>query len=61
MKAGLRAYIKFGIAHPYHYRVSLMTPYEAEPECMQESEGGKAFGYLVAGVGRYFALRFRAG
>jgi len=52
MRAGLRAYINFGIAHPDYYRVSLMTPYDAEPECMQESEGGKAFNYLVHGVTR---------
>jgi AcrR family transcriptional regulator len=52
LKAGLRAYIDFGIAHPEHYRVSLMTPFAAEPECMGESEGLKAFGYLVGGVTR---------
>ncbi len=51
LKAGLRAYVDFGIKHPDHYRVSLMMPnahqtgkpFELEP-------GAKAFEILVNGV-----------
>ncbi len=54
LKAGLRAYIEFGIEHPDHYRVSLMMP-SKEPEDpkgrkFEESEGVEAFRCLTRSV-----------
>ena len=51
LKAGLRAYVDFGIGHPNHYRVTFMTPHEhIQEKELEESEGGKAFQCLVQGV-----------
>jgi len=54
LKAGLRAYIEFGIEHPDHYRVSLMMPCKEDdsPNArkFEESEGAEAFRCLTRSV-----------
>jgi AcrR family transcriptional regulator len=53
LRAGLRAYIDFGLEHPAHYTITFMTPNvrhcehaESKSDCM----GERAFGNLVKGV-----------
>jgi AcrR family transcriptional regulator len=51
LKAGLRAYVEFGLKHPDQYRVTLMMPYhECEGKEITDSEGWKTFQCLVRGV-----------
>ena len=52
LKAGLRAYVEFGLEHPDQYRVTLMTPHDVEchNQDIQESEGGRAFQHMVEAV-----------
>jgi AcrR family transcriptional regulator len=60
LKAGLRAYVDFGVQHPEHYRVALMTPHEEKDKPIEDSEGWTAFQSLIQGVGRCVeAGRFR--
>jgi AcrR family transcriptional regulator len=48
LKAGLKAYIEFGIEHPVHYRITLMMPAnEKKPHQFETSGGAKAFEYLI--------------
>jgi AcrR family transcriptional regulator len=59
LKKGLRIYVEFGLAHPNHYQLTFLSPYEdsrpEDPICMQ------AFEYLVEGVQACIAEgRFRA-
>jgi AcrR family transcriptional regulator len=54
LRAGLRAYVEFGLKHPKHYEVTFMLPLteelgESEHE-FAESLGQKAFDYLRGGV-----------
>lgn len=53
LRAGLRAYIDFGLEHPAHYQVTFMTPNvrhchdaESRADCM----GERAFGSLLSSV-----------
>ncbi len=53
LKKGLKAYIEFGVAHPHHYQVTLMTPVFSKP--MDEygyegSMGERTFGFLHSEV-----------
>lgn len=51
LKAGLKAYVHFGIKHPDHYRVSLMMPHQHErDDGFLTSPGADAFQILVRGV-----------
>jgi AcrR family transcriptional regulator len=51
LKAGLRAYVDFGIRHPDHYRVSLMMPHPHDTgKAFDLEPGAKAFQILVNGV-----------
>jgi AcrR family transcriptional regulator len=51
LRAGLKAYIRFGIKHPDHYRVSLMMPHHhRDKEEFLTSPGAEAFQGLMAGV-----------
>lgn len=53
LKAGLKAYVSFGIKHPDHYRVSLMMPHPQETSSgFRTSPGAAAFQILVDGVAR---------
>lgn len=51
LRAGLRAYVEFGLNHPNHYRVAFLTPPESHehPEKFQDPES--------MGQRAYFALR----
>ncbi len=53
LRAGLRAYVEFGLKNPEQYRVTLMTPYESceHQREITDTEGWKTFQYLVKGVG----------
>jgi AcrR family transcriptional regulator len=61
LRAGLRAYIEFGIKHPDHYRVTLMMPHHHQPgNEIHSGPGAEAFESLVQGVTRCVeAGRFR--
>ena len=52
LKAGMRAYIEFGLKNPDQYRVTLMTPWEErEPKKdISDTEGWKTFQHLVRAV-----------
>ena len=54
LKKGLRAYVDFGLAHPYHYEVVINMPIFNEPHDeeykYEGSMGERAFSYLRAGV-----------
>lgn len=50
LKAGLKAYIDFGIKHPVHYRVTLMMPVDKEHRKTEDSEGWKSFQFLLKAV-----------
>lgn len=51
LKAGLQAYVAFGIEHPDHYRVSLMRTHELhEFKDMAQSPGMQCFQHLVKAV-----------
>lgn len=51
LKAGLKAYIEFGLKHPVHYRVALMMPLaNKDHRDFEESEGQKSFQFLVQSV-----------
>jgi len=51
IKAGLKAYVEFGLKHPDHYRVSLMLPHAHQPgHTLDTRPGEKAFEILVSGV-----------
>ncbi len=52
LKAGLKAYIEFGLKHPDQYRVAFMTPCHAVCDGVIKTEGpgGRAFQYLTQGV-----------
>jgi AcrR family transcriptional regulator len=53
LKAGLKAYVHFGIKHPDHYRVALMMPHQHEGnEEFLTRPGAEAFEILVRGVTR---------
>lgn len=56
LRAGLRAYIEFGVKHPKHYEVTFMLPLAAAAD-LDEMEyqfagslGQRAFDYLRSGV-----------
>lgn len=61
LKTGLRTYVEFGLKHPDHYRVSLMTPYEAcEGKDITTGAGWQTFQCLIRAVTRCVeASRFR--
>lgn len=52
LKAGLKAYIEFGIKHPDQYRVAFMTPCDAVCDGVVKTQGpgARAFQYLTQGV-----------
>ncbi len=52
LKAGLRVYIEFGLKHPDHYRVTLMTRREHSESCeeFRTSSGAQTFQRLVETV-----------
>jgi AcrR family transcriptional regulator len=66
LRAGCRAYIEFGLAHPDQYRVSFMLrvhrqPTPEEMQNMPNTAGGKAYNSLRAGVETCIAQgKFRA-
>lgn len=53
LRAGMRAYIDFGLQHPAHYRVTFMTPHFRQREdCESRSDcmGQRAFQCLMSSV-----------
>jgi AcrR family transcriptional regulator len=54
LKAGLREYIRFGLEHPDHYRLTFMSPAELYPDpdvVMEKGSFGRvAFDHLRGGV-----------
>jgi hypothetical protein len=54
LKAGLRAYVEFGLANPNHYRVTMMMPHprgvSEEDYLRPDSMGFQAFEILRQGV-----------
>jgi AcrR family transcriptional regulator len=50
LQAGLRSYVRFGIEHPDHYRVSLMMPSKEDASTFEDSEGAEAFRCLNRSV-----------
>lgn len=51
LKAGLKAYIEFGLKHPVHYRVALMMPLtNKHHRDFEESEGARSFQILTRSV-----------
>src|SRR5688500_14974071 len=51
LRAELRAYIDFGLAHPVDYRVTFMLDHHDSESCARRQETGcRAFGCLRAGV-----------
>ena len=54
LQAGGRAYVRFGLDSPEHYRVLMMTKHHASAEdfVRGDSQGMKAFGGLVGSVQR---------
>ncbi|MBC8164497.1 MAG: TetR/AcrR family transcriptional regulator [Bryobacteraceae bacterium] len=54
LRAGLRAYIGFGLEHPNHYRVTFMTAHwpncETGTPCRSDETGERAFSFLRDGV-----------
>ncbi|MBS1797481.1 MAG: TetR/AcrR family transcriptional regulator [Acidobacteria bacterium] len=66
LRKGMRAYIDFGLRHPYHYEVTLITPLAGainqEDYPYEGSAGQQAFEYIVRQVGRGMELgQFRPG
>ncbi|HET8999885.1 MAG TPA: TetR/AcrR family transcriptional regulator [bacterium] len=49
LKAGLRAYIEFGLRHPYHYQLTFMTRSSVDGE-RRKRIGQEAFGCLRTAV-----------
>jgi AcrR family transcriptional regulator len=64
LRAGLTAYIRFGIDHPAHYRVTFMTPVEGRCQTEhsdRQDPGDRAFGCLRNAVGACISTgRFEA-
>ena len=53
LRAGLRAYIDFGLGHPAHYKVTFMTPqvrYCQDTESRSDCMGERSFVSLMNGV-----------
>jgi AcrR family transcriptional regulator len=50
LKAGLRAYIEFGLRHPYHYQLTFMTRASVDGD-RRKRIGQEAFGCLRTAVG----------
>ena len=51
LTAGGRDYVKFGLKHPKHYRVTFMTPHHPEEkEEIEESAGARTFQILMNAV-----------
>ncbi len=47
LRAGLRAYVDFGLKHPHHYSVTfIFAPKETEEYQFEGSAGEKAFSYM---------------
>ncbi len=62
LRAGLKAYIDFGLKHPDQYRVAFMTPCDAvcDGVIKTHTQGGRAFQYLTQSVAQCIeAGRFR--
>ena len=52
MAARGRAYVRFGMAHPEHYRIMFMGPAYATPEQWGDLLGTGSFAHLVEGIQR---------
>ena len=50
MQARGRAYVRFGIDHPEHYRIMFMGPAYATPDQWNDLLDTGAFGHLVDGL-----------
>lgn len=50
LKAGLAAYVEFGTKHADQYRITFMTPYEAEGKDITATQGWQTFQCLVKAV-----------
>jgi AcrR family transcriptional regulator len=61
LRAGLKAYVEFGLKHPNHYRATFLTPVTKEKQYeFDGSQGAQTFGQLVEAVTKCVAAgRFR--
>lgn len=50
MHARGRAYVRFGMEHPEHYRIMFMGPADATPEQWDDLLGSGAFANLIEGI-----------
>jgi AcrR family transcriptional regulator len=56
LRAGLKAYVEFGLKHPNHYQATFMTPATKEkPYQFEGSQGAQAFEKMVEAVAKCVA------
>ena len=55
LRARGRAYVRFGVEHPEHYRIMFMGPAYARPDQWDDILGTGSFGHLVEAIGACIA------